>query len=846
VHRAIRAALEGLAREQPLFVALEDLQWADQASIELICHLLRRPPRAGIKLALAYRPDRGAHQLSECVAAEIRHGTVIEIALMPLRRHEADNLLGSEVPEKTREAIYREGGGNPFYITELARAGTWRVSTDGSPPLGKINDEVLPRVVRAAIESELTSLSSHALLLARAGAAVGEPFELDLTSEVSGVPQGELLAALDELVGSQLVWPADEFRQYRFRHPIVRRVAYDSAGAGFRAGTHARAAAILARRGAPITTRAHHLERSAQPGDADAIEVLVEAGQSVASRAPAAAEAWFGAALRLLSPDAPVERRVSLLASLAATRGAVGRIREARNALRDALRIVPPELDALRARIVACAAWLDHLCGRHGEARSLLQDTLGSMPTTPSMARTTLELELAIDHLFAAEWGQMSDAAEAAVGDARAIEDSILIASATSAAAVASYFQGAIGPAREMATRAAEQVDRQSDEALAARMDALALLAHAELDLELFPAAAQHLERALRIARSTGQSAWFPFTLLARGLTHLYQGQLSDAVRISEEMLESVALLGDTPLMMSAWTLRCMALTSTGCLAEAVAAGHNAVALATSSSRAIFRWGANTSLAEALIETGKPDQAQAVLDSADAGEGPEWDSVRPRVCELLSQIALALDEENVAERWVKAAEDAAMQIDLRGWSGHAFRARARLELHRGRPGAAHRAAVQAIASFEQIGGRVDAARARGLAAQSLSILGRRGEALDALRRAHAEFASCGARAWEGTAAAELRRVSGKPVADPQLGLQALSARERTVAELVAKGMTNREIASELYLSEKTVESHLRRIFSKLSVRSRVELAFAVERDRVGSLAHPPAGAADGG
>ena len=116
-------------------------------------------------------------------------------------------------------------------------------------------------------------------------------------------PADDARRALDELVASRLVARRGAPRRYRFRHPIVRRAVYESAGAGWRLDAHARAAAALERAGGPLPARAHHLERCAAPGDEAAIAVLAQAGHAAAPRAPAEAARWFEAALRLLPAD---------------------------------------------------------------------------------------------------------------------------------------------------------------------------------------------------------------------------------------------------------------------------------------------------------------------------------------------------------------------------------------------------------------------------------------------------------------------------------------------------------------------------------------------------------------
>lgn len=140
-------------------------------------------------------------------------------------------------------------------------------------------------------------------------------------------------------------------------------------------------------------------------------------------------------------------------------------------------------------------------------------------------------------------------------------------------------------------------------------------------------------------------------------------------------------------------------------------------------------------------------------------------------------------------------------------------------------------------SFSAVGRRIDAARAWTLEAQAHADLGEGERAVELLRRAHSELGACGARRYQAAAARGLRKL-GRPVAARAARdvvaadgpLAALSQREYEVAQLVARGLRNREIAEALVLSPKTVETHLTHIFAKLGVSSRVQVVRLVQRD----------------
>jgi DNA-binding CsgD family transcriptional regulator len=211
----------------------------------------------------------------------------------------------------------------------------------------------------------------------------------------------------------------------------------------------------------------------------------------------------------------------------------------------------------------------------------------------------------------------------------------------------------------------------------------------------------------------------------------------------------------------------------------------------------------------ALLAAGSPEAALFELTSA--GGGAELPHVplayRPEMYELIVQAALGIGTD--AAEWASRAAEAAASLELPGCLGFADLAWGHVHCARGELTLAAERYSAAAAGFSSVGQRLEEGRAylgRGLA------LAGHGEA--ELLRAQGLFASCGA---PPLADSELARSSGG-------GLRALTKRERQVAELVGEGMTNRQVARQLQMAEKTVEGHLSRIFAKLDVRSRSGVA----------------------
>jgi DNA-binding NarL/FixJ family response regulator len=151
------------------------------------------------------------------------------------------------------------------------------------------------------------------------------------------------------------------------------------------------------------------------------------------------------------------------------------------------------------------------------------------------------------------------------------------------------------------------------------------------------------------------------------------------------------------------------------------------------------------------------------------------------------------------------------------------------------PGAA-RAAEKSIAAGSAIGAALEVAFSRSLLGRALAASDDRRAAIEVLRQAERELDACGSVRMRDEARRELRRLGARaeargPAPADDAGVGSLTKREREISELIAERMTNKEIASQLFLSEKTIESHIRNVFHKLGASSRVEVARIVERDR---------------
>jgi ATP/maltotriose-dependent transcriptional regulator MalT len=831
LHYAVRALLSRLAADRPLVLVLDDVHWIDDASEELLAHLLRRRPEGAVLLVTAMRPRQAPARLGGGLETAVAQGEVERIELAPLSSAESAQFAG----DRASDRLYEESGGNPFYLEQLLRGGTAGAAAAAALPTGE--EVVVPAAVRASLAGELAGLSPSARVVLDAAAVAGEPFEPDLAAEVAAVEEADALAALDELLSADLVRPTTVPRRFRFRHPIVRRAVYESAAGGWRLGAHARAAAALEARDVPAALRAHHVERAAKPGDEAAIAILTQAGHASAARAPASAARWFESALRLLPDDEDAfGRRLELLVPLAQAEGAVGRLVESRDALLELLRLLPPDLTEMRGRIAAFVARIEHPLGRHGEARAMLERALGELPDPDAREGVALRIEMAADYFFLSDFEEMRAKASDALEAARAVGDPLLVASASSHVGSALSNLGRARESGEACDVASEIVDGLPDDQCAPLLETFWWLGWTEQALGRFEDSARHLRRGIELSRVTGQGYVFVTLLESLSVPIGWLGQLEEAGAIAEEATEAALLSGNPQFVAWAQQIRCWLACRGGDTAEAVRWGEAGVATLADLPTNVFSGLAHAHLGAAYLEGGDAERGLAELMKADEQEGaPLENHVRTWWADLVTRARIALGDVEGARITAERAWTAAEQMELPYHWGVAWRARAAVALATGEHEAARDAAIHSIAACEELPEPIGAARARILLGRALAALGDAEAAEKAFTRARAELSDQAAGRYADEAAQELRRLGRRVprrgrVAAGKQGVAALSGREREIAELVGEGKTNKAIAAELFLSEKTIESHLSRVFSKLGVSSRAAVAGAIARE----------------
>jgi DNA-binding NarL/FixJ family response regulator len=836
-HRAVRTLLERLTANEPLVLVLDDVHWADSASVDLVGALLRRPPERAVLLALAVRPRQVPERLSAALERAHRSRTLVRFELGALSHRDARELLGEAVDSAAATALYEESGGNPFYLEQLARSLIRAPAGAAVVPETSLAVLDVPPAVAAALAEELALLADEARLVLAGAAVAGDPFDPEVAAAAAATSEAAVLDAVDELLRLGLIRQTDVPRRFRFRHPLVRRAVYESTPAGWRLGAHERSAEALAARGATPAERAHHIERSARQGDAAAVAILREAGEAAAHRAPASAARWFAAALRLIPEDAPTEERVELLLARAGALAATGQFADSHAALLESIALVPDESLALRVRLTTACAGVEHLLGRFEQAHRRLVDTLENLEDPASTEAVALMIELATDGFYRMEYEAMREWAARAVSVARPLGNQPLTAAALAAHAYAGALTGAITEAQSHRSEAAALLAALPDEQLALRLDAAVNLAAAEIDLERLVEAEAHAERAIAIGEATGQSDLVPVLIYCLGWVTRLRGQLAESAELLDRAVESARVSGNVLSLAGNLHIRSLTALAVGDVELALTTAEESVDLTRQLDQSLMTASAGMALAAALLENGDPGGAvEALVEPSGGDELPlipgAW---RTNWLELLTRCWLALGRLDDAKHSAACAEACSTARGLRLATAMADRAAAAVARETGNPQLAARRALMSAAAAGEVGAPVEAALSRILAGLALAQAGQRERAGAELKKAAGELDACGAIRYRDQAEHELRKLghhvhrrSRSGQADG-VGVEALTERERQVARLVVDRRTNREIAEELFLSLKTVETHLRNIFRKLEASSRVEVARAVER-----------------
>ena len=786
----LAAAGATLDQARPVALVLDDVHWADPASRELLDLLVRRPPGGNHVVVLGVRPGETADDVLAACRSSGRPVHLLD--LLPLSRDAASPLLGPHRSEADRDALYERAGGNPLLLQELGRA----------DPTGPV-----PSGIVASVAQELATLGADASALARAGSLVGDPFDLDIARVVADLDLERALLAIDRLMKQGLVRGGTNLKDFRFRHPVVRSAIFEGLPSVERFAGHTRAAAALAAANRPLTEQARHLAVTVGPGDVADAATLRAAAQQLRGQAPSIAADWLLAARRARPATDLAE--FSDLAELL--------VRSGRHA--ESLVVADEGLSqgqglAIdRVRLHLAAGSVERRLGAHEAARRRLVRALDDDCLTDELAATLA--------LCAYERGDYEEVAHWAAR-ARSSTARLIVAASASLQAMLLRFAGDELASRAEGDVAVRAIRESTDTELAEHGDLTVAVTWALVAVERLDDALTVSRRSSAAVHAAGNLVGEVPLLVAEVLVLGLFGRTADAAVVADRA-ELVARLAhaDQPLQWALW-MRAWVHLDLGDLDTALRCARESVDLARRLDQSALVTVANAVLGSVLLAHGQAAEAVPLLAAYDVDPGwiCRWS---PRLVEA----QLAIGDRTGARRTAAHVTALAQESGLSGTLAAAALSRALVA--DGVEALPHVDA--AITNATAVGAGLDVAQAHLVAGRALAEVDR-GRAIDHLSLAHERAASAGAHRTADAATRELRKLGrrvgrGGPRASARTGIDALSTRERELADLVATGLTNRQIAARLFLSEKTVEAHLSKAFAKVGVTGRAALAAAV-------------------
>jgi ATP/maltotriose-dependent transcriptional regulator MalT len=282
------SALQELASSAPLLLVIEDLQWADRASLDLLRYASRYAPRARMLILVTHRddiPDQG-HHLSDLLPNLIRETSATRVELQRLSAADIKDLVSTQYSmsasdtRRMTDYLYSRAEGNPFFTLELLRDLIGREILHRDDEIWRLGDLVnmaVPTMVRQVIASRLQRLDDETRQLLDVASVIGQEVPLDLLQEVSGASEEKLINAVEQAVAYHVAYETTDSRTFRFNHGLLRETIYLSKSSLRRRRQHRAVAEALARHSDPIPgVIAHHFALAEDPR---AVRWLVQAGE---------------------------------------------------------------------------------------------------------------------------------------------------------------------------------------------------------------------------------------------------------------------------------------------------------------------------------------------------------------------------------------------------------------------------------------------------------------------------------------------------------------------------------------------------------------------------------------
>jgi DNA-binding CsgD family transcriptional regulator len=795
---AVLDVIRGVAADRPLLCCVDDGQWIDQPSLDVLAFVARR--LGGHRIAMLfshldeYRFDAGSAERPAGIATH---------RVPPLTEDGSRELVRDLLPaDSVAAAVAVAAGGNPQVLLDLAGALSLEQRHGLAPaPLTLPSGSRIRRAYRAKLAA-LPDAARRLVVLAGA--------DPDLTGDelLRAAEEAEIeIAALERAESAGVLRIEDG--ALIFPHAVLRGVAYDEATYGERRSSHLLLARTLDAATEPLRRLVHLATATHAPDDELADRLAAAVRDDAAGGAHALVSRALERAAELSGPRPAAALRL-VAAARHAWRG--GDLHRARMLLWRAR----PATTTARAR----ARWemlLGEIELRTGETIAASQRLLATADSSAQRDR-----HLAVNALLragdalslAGDYTRFSDLAGRAM-TLRRLDDS------TDAEFMAEHFAGLSATFLGEHDRATWPLRRSV--ALAAVIDEPATLVRASLAAIVHgdPARAHHLAtRATALARNGGDVSALPQALEFAALAEMVMGRF-DTTATALEGLRLARLSGQHSLVSSQLATLALLAANLGdrdtCLARIREARAVPLARNVGRSQALIEW----ALAVLDLTSGQYDKAVVRLRGITRlGGGNGHLIVRVGATPHLVEAAVHAGQQALAHRSLATFDSWAGSTGNAHWRALSARCHALLAPA---PADAYERFQQALRWHDLSPMEFDRARTQLLFGQWLRRRRQRAVARKPLRDALEIFERFHARPWAEQARAELR-ATGEPVSSPEvLSADRLTPHQLKIAQLVAEGATNQEVAARLQLSRRTVDHHLRNIFAKLDVRSRVEL-----------------------
>jgi ATP/maltotriose-dependent transcriptional regulator MalT len=824
--RQLCDALEKRVAQRPALLTLDDLHWADQLTLLAIRSLVRDLCSYPLVWVLSRTTDGCAVTPLGHLYDGLERDGATRITLEALDEKAvaevASDVLGA-APGPDVLALAALAEGSPFLLVETLGKLHAEGLVETADGHARLASDQLPRV-QTITRKRIDELSPATRNLLQVAGILGRTIIVSDLAAMLGKPTSDLVGMLDEaMTAGILVAGADRLA---FRHELLRRAVLETLAPPIRVALHREAGQMLLDSRGSAVPAAPHLIMSALPGDAPAILGLDRAAREVLATSPQTALELARRALEISDPTDPdrFDRVATAVHALTVT----GQVPEATRLARESLGTAPPGL-ALRLR---CAlAYTLVLSGRPGDAVAEAEGVLAE-PDVSDELRGFAESALFWGLTLLRDFRKGRDRAEAVLAYREHRDDTAVVGAhmllgrlAMVDGKIADSFRHLQEAVRIASTGSVEAIERPYP-----RM----LLSMNHLFMRQFEEAETSIQAVAEEIEGLGQTVQAAQPAFFRSSLRLASGRLDDAVAEAEAGLMINEELGAHGFDLTGQCVLAIVYVRRGDLASAgryIDRYHSE-----RGPRGMLCGGAWGRLARAAVAEaqGRPDQAMDLLHMA-------YTNVRERRWTLLvevaagawlTRLALATGERQYAEDVVATAEDLSRNNPDYPVLAVAA-AHARGVLHKDCA-----ALAAAIADHPDQWGRASAAEDLGVV-----LLGdsrQRSRAVDSLEQALDGYEMTGALRDAARVRARLRELGVRRrhwtrAERPATGWDSLTETERAVAVLIAKGLTNRQAAAQMFLSPHTVSTHLRHVFGKLGIASRVELArLAVEQQQIDS------------